>query len=72
LFWAAIEDEGFLAEIETRSEPMFKGDVLDCVVRVRQWDNGDGTYKNEYAILSVLAHRPGERVQQLSIEDEDV
>ena len=54
LLWATIEDAGFLDRIDKRIEPMNKGDVLECVVRVRQWDNQDGTYKTDYTIVSVI------------------
>lgn len=69
LFWATIEDQDFLTRIDERTEPMNKGDSIEAVVRVRQWDQGDGTFKTDHTILSVLGHQGAERPVQMTIDE---
>jgi hypothetical protein len=65
--WMTIEDEEFLQRVDERDEQFEKGDILDCLVRVRQWDEGDGDYRTDYSIVSVLEHRPSDQGRQLTI-----
>jgi hypothetical protein len=64
IFWATIEDQGFRARIDQRHESFDKGDFLDGRVHVHQWDEGDGTYRIERTVLTVLGHLPGDAGQQ--------
>ena len=71
LFWANIEDDDFLRKVNERRVHFEKGDLLDCLVRVRQWDEGEaGKYRTEYSVISVLVHVQGDEGQQLIIPDQ--
>lgn len=66
LLWATIEDQEFLDRLD-RGEPFEKGDTLECSVRVRQWDDGEGSFRSDYTIQSVLGHHPRDSGDQLSM-----
>jgi hypothetical protein len=60
LLWATIGDEACLRRIRDRTERFRQGDVLDCSVRIREWDDvGGERLPTDYTILAVLNHRPG-------------
>ena len=69
LLWATIGDEAFLRRIRDRTEQFRQGDVLECSVRIRQWDDGPGEgLRSDYTILAVLHHRPSDRGQQSALQ----
>ena len=68
-FWASIEDEAFLADVETRREAFAKGDMLRCLVRVVQMRRPKGGLKTEHHVVRVVQHIPG--YTQMSLEDRE-
>lgn len=70
-FWASIQDEGFRDRIDQRAESFDKGDYFECEVRVQQWEEGDGSYRTERTITSVLQHLPGDAAQQVPLMAEE-
>ena len=65
-FWASIEDEDFLERVETGQEAFRKGDLVRCVVEIRQTRDAEGLHA-EYRVLQVLEHVP--RSVQLKLGD---
>lgn len=53
---ATISDVGFLTRVDNNLELFAKGDVLICMVRVRQWQTISGA-RTEYDVTEVLEHR---------------
>lgn len=53
---ATISDTAFLARVDANQETFAKGDVLICMVRVKQWQTVNGA-RTEYDVTEVLEHR---------------
>lgn len=53
---ATLSDTAFLARVDANQETFAKGDVLICMVRVRQWQTIHGA-RTEYEVTEVLEHR---------------
>lgn len=53
--WAAIEDKGFIARVNSGSEAFRKGDILHVTFRTRQWIEAK-ELKAEHSILEVHRH----------------
>lgn len=51
----AILDKEFLARIDSRGESFFKGDLLKCQIRTRQWETTAGL-KIEHEVVKVIDH----------------
>jgi hypothetical protein len=69
LFWARIEDAVFLQRVEGQRELFARGDVLNCRVRIKQWDRGDADHHTEYTIVEVLSHSRDDVGRQLVLPD---
>ncbi len=54
-FWVGIEDQAFLAKVNTGSEAFRKGDILHVTLRTRQWMEGR-ELKAEHCIVEVHKH----------------
>lgn len=63
---AAIADIGFLTRVDQNVETFAKGDLLICMVRVRQWQIPSGA-RTEYEVVEVLEHRQAARQIRLPI-----
>ena len=63
---AAISDIGFLTRVDQNIETFAKGDLLICMVRVRQWQIPSGA-RTEYEVVEVLEHRQAARQIRLPI-----
>lgn len=57
---AAIADTDFLTRVDQNVETFAKGDMLICMVRVRQWQTPSGA-RTEYEVTEVLEHRQAAR-----------
>jgi hypothetical protein len=57
---ATIDDAEFLARVDQNLEVFAKGDVLLCMVRVRQWQTLGGA-RTEYVVERVMEHRQAAR-----------
>jgi hypothetical protein len=57
-FWAAIEDDEFLAYVKTRDELFGQGDLLRCRMRIVQTRRA-GKLHTDYYVVQVLAHIQG-------------
>jgi hypothetical protein len=66
-FNATIEDDSFVARVDSGFEAFRKGDVLRCRVRIVQSQRIGGGLHTEYTVREVLEHIP--RPTQLSIDD---
>ncbi len=51
----AIADKAFLERVDQRQESFFKGDLLKCAIRTRQWQTMDGL-RTEHEVLHVVEH----------------
>jgi hypothetical protein len=65
--YATMEDQEFLAKINSREEFFVKGDVLVCSVRLRQFRSASGLLRNEFSVLKVLEHKHAPRQQLLKL-----
>lgn len=54
-FNASIGDKNFLERVDARKEAFYKGDLLRCRIRTRQWDTDKGL-KTEHEVIEVLEH----------------
>lgn len=61
---ATISDQAFLARVDQNLVSFAKGDVLICMVRVRQWHSQTGA-RTEYEVTEVLEHRSAARQLRL-------
>lgn len=64
---ATIQDAGFIERVNQSLEHFAKGDVLICLVRVRQWQTATGA-RTEYEVTEVLEHRHAARQLRLPFE----
>lgn len=69
-FYATIEDKDFLDRVDRGVEVFRKGDILRCVMRIRQVQR-DGALHTEYSVLEVTAHIPATVPVQLTFGAED-
>jgi hypothetical protein len=67
-FWASIEDEEFLADVEANRERFGQWDLLRCWMRVVQLRRG-GKLVSEYHVLQVREHIPGHMQPELWDEE---
>lgn len=65
--YATISDTEFLDRVDANQEIFAKGDVLVCLVRVRQWQTVSGA-RTEYDVIRVLEHRQAARQLRLPID----
>jgi len=63
---ATIADIDFLTRVDQNVETFAKGDLLICMVRVRQWQIPSGA-RTEYEVVEVLEHRQAARQIRLPI-----
>ena len=61
---ASISDAGFLERVDNNQISFAKGDVLVCMVRVRQWQTATGA-RTDYEVIEVVEHRSAARQIQL-------
>lgn len=66
--YATMADAEFLARVDRNIETFTKGDLLICLVRVRQWQTASGA-RTEYEVTRVMEHRSGARQLPLPMED---
>jgi hypothetical protein len=69
VFFAAVEDPGFLERVDAGREAFRKGDMLRCRVRVVQSRRADGLHTDRF-VMEVIEHIP--RQTQLSIGDKSI
>lgn len=69
-FWASMDDRTFVDRVQQSQESFREGDILICLVRVRQWQT-DGGLRADYAVSRVLQHIPGSRDVPLPFGDDD-
>lgn len=55
-FYARIEDESFLARVESGEEAFRSGDIMRCELRITQTRSSDGKLQAEYAVAQVRDH----------------
>lgn len=65
---ATISDIGFLSRVDHNVERFAKGDLLICMVRVKQWQTHSGA-KTEYEVVEVLEHRNASRQIPLPLDN---
>lgn len=63
---ATLADADFLARVDQNLESFTKGDLLICMVRVRQWQTPSGA-RTEYEVTEVLEHRQAARQIRLTL-----
>jgi hypothetical protein len=51
----SIADKDFLERVDARRESFYKGDLLRCRIRTRQWQT-EGGLKTEHEVLNVVDH----------------
>jgi hypothetical protein len=68
-FFAAIEDERFLADVRARTDVFGQGDLLRCRIRIVQ-TRRSGKLVTDYHVVQVLEHIHGYRQPELwAIDD---
>jgi hypothetical protein len=63
-FWASIEDEVFLADVEGNKERFGNGDLLRCRTRVVQTRRASKLH-TDYRVIQVIQHIPGHTQPEL-------
>lgn len=58
-FYAKIEDDQFLANIQSNAENFVANDIYTCRIRTQTWLNDDGSLHPERTILEVITHQHG-------------
>lgn len=56
-FWAGVADDAFLDRIESGEEVFRKGDVLRCLIEIKQTRDAEGLH-TEHTVIEVREHRP--------------
>jgi hypothetical protein len=56
-FWATIEDDRFLTDVDEAREHFAAGDMLRCRIRIVQTRRPGGGLQTEYHVLEVLEHQ---------------
>lgn len=65
----AIADKAFLERVDQRRESFFKGDLLRCKIRTRQWQTEDGL-RTEHEVLTVIEHiQTGQQLKLFPLTD---
>lgn len=67
LWYANILDEDFMERVRDRKEIFGNGDILTCMVHIKQFIDENGKLKVEYSIRKVLSHAPS-----LNISDSEL
>lgn len=70
-FFAKIEDENFLNDVEKNIQQFGSTDVLKVHLRTRQYIDKTGLLKSEYTVLRVLDHQRGGQQIELNFTDPD-
>lgn len=71
-FWAAINDEEFLKDVQARRELFGHGDILKCDVQVRQHIDQQQQLRTSYSVEKVRQHLPGPQPGELGLPDPEV
>jgi hypothetical protein len=66
--YATVTDADFMSRVDRSVETFAKGDILICLVRVRQWQTVGGA-RTEYEVTRVIEHRTGARQLPLPMGD---
>lgn len=67
---ATFSDLAFIARVDQNIERFAKGDLLICLVRVRQWQTASGA-RTDYDVTEVLEHRQAARKLPLPMTGAD-
>ena len=71
-FNAAICDKSFLERVDMRREAFYKGDLLRCQIRTRQWDTEKGL-KTEHEVIRVIEHiQSGTQLKLFSLPEPEL
>jgi hypothetical protein len=65
-YWVTINDLDFLQRVDTGQEDFRSGDRFRVRLRLRQWEQQDGTLKSQRAVVRVLEHIRGPRQSPLA------
>jgi len=67
--FVSLGDLDFVQRVETNQEAFSAGDLLRCELRTQQYQEQDGTIRNEHTVVRVIEHIEGARTVPLPFED---